>query len=143
MRDPLNNTERSVLMAKVKSRGNKSTEMVIRTALRKHHISGWRTHPKNVLGRPDFYFALQKLAIFVDGCFWHACPKCGRIPKSRVRFWTKKITSNRRRDARTRRKLRRDGYRVVRIWEHGVRSDSWVRRLQRMLGTDAQKGVPC
>lgn len=93
-------------MAKVRSRGNRSTEGRAEAILLEHGITGWIKHPSDILGSPDFYFPKQRLALFVDGCFWHACPRCGRIPKSRVDFWVAKIDANRRRDNRTRRSLR-------------------------------------
>lgn len=133
MTDSLTKAERSRLMARVRGTGNRSTEGVVEATLRSEKIWGWRKHPKNIIGNPDFYFELYKLAIFVDGCFWHACPKCGRIPKSNVEFWTAKIDQNRRRDNRTRRQMRILGYRVVRIWEHDVRGARWVGRVRRII----------
>jgi DNA mismatch endonuclease (patch repair protein) len=84
MSDSLTKSERSQLMAKVRGTGNRSTEAVVEAALRAERIRGWKKHPEDVPGRPDFYFPRYRLAIFVDGCFWHACPNCGRIPKSNV-----------------------------------------------------------
>ena len=131
--DNLSPAERSVLMAKVRATGNRSTEAAVASKLRAAKITGWRRHPKNVPGRPDFYFPEAKIVLFVDGCFWHACPSCGRIPKTRADFWQEKIDTNRRRDQRTRRHLRAIGYRVFRIWEHEVRDTAWLGRLQRAL----------
>jgi DNA mismatch endonuclease (patch repair protein) len=133
MKDPLSKAERSALMAKVRSMGNRSTELVVETVLRTTKIRGWKKHPKAIVGRPDFYFPKAKLAVFVDGCFWHACPRCGRIPKTRIAFWTTKIDTNRRRDARVRRKLRLAGIATMRIWEHEALGGRWMRRLQRRL----------
>jgi len=133
MRDPLSKAERSALMGKVRNKGNKSTEQVVELRLSLENISGWVKHPSSVLGRPDFYFPEVKLAIFVDGCFWHSCPKCGRVPKSRVAFWTAKISENKRRDGRIRRQLRSSGFHVLRIWEHELERTFWICRLKRML----------
>ena len=133
-KDHLAPAERSALMAKIKSKGNKSTESAVASILRAERISGWRKHPTNVRGNPDFYFPKAKLALFVDGCFWHACPSCQRnVPTARREFWSKKIDDNRRRDNRTRRALRFDGFRVFRIWEHAVADKSWLRRLRAAL----------
>jgi DNA mismatch endonuclease (patch repair protein) len=133
VKDPLSPAERSERMSRVRGTGNKSTEGRVESALREHGVSGWVKHPPDIPGKPDFFFPAHRLAVFVDGCFWHACPKCGRIPKSRVEFWQGKIEENRRRDNRTRRKLRREGYHVMRVWEHAVRSQSWLARLRSML----------
>src|SRR5579862_8980172 len=116
-------------MAKVRSKGNVSTEAAAEAILRSNKVRGWVKNPKNILGHPDFYFSRSKLALFIDGCFWHACPICGRLPKSRKKFWSKKIDENRRRDNRVRNKLRREGFHVTRVWEHQVKSMAWVSRL--------------
>jgi DNA mismatch endonuclease, patch repair protein len=133
VKDPLSKRERSALMSKVRSRGNQSTEKSVESVLRANKIVGWKKHAKNVPGRPDFYFPKARLAVFVDGCFWHACPKCGRIPKTRVRFWAEKIAGNRRRDNRIHRQLWRNGFRVIRIWEHDLARKGAPRLVKRLL----------
>src|SRR5579863_6250703 len=134
MADTLTKAERSARMAKVRSRGNQSTEMRVEGLLRERLPDGWVKHPAHVPGRPDFYFEDLKLAVFVNGCFWHACPKCGRIPKTRVKFWRTKIEQNRLRDNRVRRNLWRDGYHVFCIWEHQLRDQLWLKRLVNTVG---------
>ena len=131
--DTLTPAERSERMALVRSKGNRSTELMVEAALRTMNLPRWRKHPSSVRGRPDFYFPRLRLAVFVDGCFWHACPQCGRTPKSRRAFWTAKLDANRRRDQRVRARLRRDGFHVVRIWEHDLRSRRWTARLLRLV----------
>lgn len=132
--DPLTPSERSAQMAKVKAKGNKSTEATVARCLLEQGIDGWTSHPSDVVGRPDFYFPALGLVIFVDGCFWHGCRTCNRnVPRTRTEFWRTKIATNRRRDARVTRQLRSDGMHVVRIWEHQIRSGSWVTPLRRML----------
>ncbi|MGD0351505.1 MAG: very short patch repair endonuclease [Verrucomicrobiota bacterium] len=105
-------------MAAVKGRGNKTTERKLRFALVGAGICGWEIAPKDVLGHPDFYFRRDRIAIFVDGCFWHGCPRCGHIPRNNRRFWQAKIQRNRLRDRRTAAELKRTGVRVLRLWEH-------------------------
>ena len=85
-------------------------------------------------GTPDFYFEGKTLAVFVHGCFWHGCARCGRLPKSNRAFWISKITANRRRDIRDRRRLNRLGIRTVTIWEHELSSERWIGRVTRRLG---------
>jgi DNA mismatch endonuclease, patch repair protein len=133
MADKIGKEQRSALMAKVRSTGNRSTEGRVEAALRDAGIAGWKKHPKFILGRPDFYFPKAQLVLFVDGCYWHACPKCCRMPSSNVEYWNEKIDSNRRRDNRVRRQLRSQGFRVVRIWEHAIKQRVWLNRLRRML----------
>ena len=67
-----------------------------------------------------------RLAVFVDGCFWHGCPSCHRPPSSNQEYWTKKVARNRRRDRRNSRLLRQDGWTVLRVWEHALRDPQAV-----------------
>ena len=130
--DPMSKEQRSAQMAKVRSIGNKSTEIQVEDVLTQFGIQGWEKHPRSVLGTPDFFFADYKLVIFVDGCFWHGCPLCKRrTPKSEI--WRKKLENNVKRDNRIHRQLRRDGYHVMRIWEHDFKKENWLKRLQLMI----------
>src|SRR5437867_3065049 len=98
-KDPMNQQQRSAQMARVRSTGNKSTEEKVESALIKAGLGDWEKHPKNILGKPDFFFARYKFVIFVNGCFWHCCPVCKRpVPPSE--YWRNKIDGNRRRDNR-------------------------------------------
>ncbi len=86
--------------------------------------------------RPDFVFKRARLAVFVDGCFWHGCPKHGTQPKGNAAFWLKKISGNQARDLLVNRALRRAGWRVLRIWEHDLarkKEAHLTRRLERAL----------
>ena len=112
--------ERSRQMALVRGRGNKSTERQFVKILRSWKIRGWRSHAP-LPGRPDLVFPKAKVAIFVDGCFWHGCPRCYRQPKSNVAFWKNKVRRNMERDRRVVRQLRKNGWKVVRIWEHALK----------------------
>ena len=118
-------------MAKVRSTGNQSTEMKVQAVLTDAGIAGWTKHPKDILGKPDFYFPDVKLVLFVDGCFWHSCAFCARkLPSTRTEFWKNKIDTNRRRDNRKRRKLRAMGFHVMRVWEHDLKNEKWLKRLR-------------
>ena len=68
--------------------------------------------------RPDIVFSKAKVAVFVDGCFWHGCPEHGTSPKANASFWAVKIDANRKRDENTNTKVRSAGWRVIRMWEH-------------------------
>jgi DNA mismatch endonuclease (patch repair protein) len=132
--DPLSKEQRSTLMSKIRARGNQSTEMVVERILLANGLRGWVKHPKSVFGAPDFYFQQYKLAVFVDGCFWHGCPKCNRrTPRTRSNFWRGKIAQNCRRDERVRRKLRREGLHTIRIWEHELGDTRWFKRVWTTL----------
>src|SRR5687768_2454787 len=111
---------RSRQMSLVKGKGNKSTEEKVLRLLRKRNIWGWRRHPE-LPGRPDFAFMQEKLAVFLDGCFWHGCPNCSRrAPRTNASFWAGKLNENLERDRRVSRELRGRGWRVLRIWEHAL-----------------------
>lgn len=120
MGDVLTKVQRSKCMSAIRSRGNKNTEMRLIAILRGGKLKGWRRNFP-LFGRPDFVFPSNKLAIFVDGCFWHGCPRCYRSPKSNEIFWRKKKTVNRKRDLLVNRTLRGKGWRVIRFWECDLR----------------------
>jgi DNA mismatch endonuclease Vsr len=113
----------SRLMKAVRGKRNKTTEFRLRLALVRAGIRGWSMHATTLPGNPDFVFCDAVLAVFVDGCFWHGCPRCGHVPRTNRNFWSAKILRNRARDAETSRRLRRTGYRVVRFWEHELAED--------------------
>lgn len=119
---------RSSIMAAIKSKSNRTTEGSLRLALVRAGVSGWRLHAREIPGRPDFYFEDFKIAIFVDGCFWHGCPRCGHVPKTRSVFWRAKFERNRIRDRRYGRELALRGIRVVRFWEHSLRNKKQLER---------------
>lgn len=121
--DWLSPRQRSRNMASIRSKGNATTELVLLKLLRTAHITGWRRHA-NLPGKPDFIFKKSRLALFVDGCFWHGCPKCYRLPKDNRTYWQNKVSSNRRRDRKRTRQLRALGWRVLRVWEHSLQSPS-------------------
>ncbi len=131
--DTITRAARSALMAKIKSRGGKSTEVALAQLLRREKLPGWR-RGSALTGRPDFVYPAQRLAIFVDGCFWHGCPRCYRRPSSRRNYWDAKVLRNQLRDKRVRRALRQQGWRVLRIWEHELkRPKNLVARLRARL----------
>src|SRR3990172_1476188 len=115
---------RARTMAAVKGRDNKTTERRLRLALVRSGISGWEVNPHDMLGHPDLAFRKSGLVVFVDGCFWHGCPRCGHYPYTRRRFWKAKVVRNKWRDRRNTRNLRRRGLRVLRIWEHQLATES-------------------
>lgn len=127
---------RSRNMRAIRSSGNKTTEARLVSLLRQHRVRGWRLHPANTLGNPDLVIRRQRVAVFVDGCFWHGCPKCGHIPKTNRAYWKAKIARNLRRDALMSRRLRTSGFRVLRLRECDLRERpaQCLRRIRRALG---------
>ncbi|MCC6501265.1 MAG: very short patch repair endonuclease [Anaerolineales bacterium] len=122
MPDVFTKEKRSQVMSRIKGKGNKDTELVMIQILRKNHISGWRRN-QAVLGKPDFVFPKKKIALFVDGCFWHGCPKPkhANLPKNNREFWAKKLQANKDRDKFVNRELKKAGWKVIRVWEHELK----------------------
>jgi len=154
-------------MSRIRSRGNRDTELALARLLRANGITGWRRHfqirGRAVLPRgqknqaaqqrrptknqrtgrrsvptfrvkPDFVFRKARLAVFVDGCFWHGCPKHATWPAHRAAWWRRKIEGNKTRDRVVNRALRRAGWRVLRIWEHDLTQKNEARLVKRLLG---------
>lgn len=151
-------------MRLIRSRGNQATELALARLLRAHGISGWRRHlliratvdssklkvdsrkrrgkdnqpsTKNhqLTVRPDFVFPKSRMAVFVDGCFWHGCPRHGTKPTGNAAFWRRKFSHNKKRDALVTRTLRRANWQVIRIWECALKKRplTCLRRIQRAL----------
>jgi DNA mismatch endonuclease (patch repair protein) len=119
MTDVLTPKQRSRCMARNKGRDTKPE-----VALRKLCWAlGLRYRIRSSLfGKPDFFFPKHKVAVFVDGCFWHGCPEHYKAPSTRKEFWKKKLDANRARDALVTQTLTSEGWRVVRIWEHQLKT---------------------
>jgi len=114
--DVYDKEKRSAVMRNIKGKGNKSTELALVTVFRKQGINGWRRgYP--VKGHPDFVFLKERIAIFVDGCFWHGHDCRNTRPKDNEDFWLKKIGGNIARDKAVTLSFENRGWTVVRIWE--------------------------
>jgi DNA mismatch endonuclease (patch repair protein) len=138
MVDVLSKEKRSQAMAAIRSRGNLNTELKFAAILRAQGVTGWRRH-QPIPGRPDFIFRPERLAVFIDGCFWHGCRSHCRMPKSRVSFWTNKISRNMARDREVARLLRHRGWRVLRFWEHDLAHPERVaKRLKVKLASKSK-----
>jgi DNA mismatch endonuclease, patch repair protein len=120
MSDVFTKEKRSQVMSRIRGRGNKDTELAMINIFRRYHISGWRRN-QVLFGKPDFVFPQHKVAVFVDGCFWHGCPLHSNMPKNNREFWEKKLNGNKARDRLVSRTLRKLGWKVVRIWEHELK----------------------
>jgi DNA mismatch endonuclease (patch repair protein) len=124
--------QRSRIMSAIRGTGNATTELALAKVLRRLRLTGWRRHLP-LRGRPDFAWPSLRVAVFVDGCFWHGCPHCYRAPRANAAFWRAKVEANRRRDRRTAAALRRAGWSVLRVWECRVRLAATEGRLLRLL----------
>jgi len=157
MSDIFSKAKRSEVMSRVRSRGNKDTEVALAKLFRRNKITGWRrqvnltvgrrrrkeTHsfeknlvrvssPRLLRVRPDFIFQKIRLALFVDGCFWHGCPQHGTQPKGNRAFWKNKFARNKARNLLVTRTLRSAKWRVLRIWEHELARKNEARLLKRI-----------
>lgn len=130
---------RSKLMTRIRSFHNGTTELRFRALLKAEKLTGWKRH-YSLPGRPDFVFLDARVAVFIDGCFWHG-HGCARnlSPKTNASAWRQKIHSNRRRDRRTTRALRASGWSVIRIWECalGQRPKASIERVRRIVQANA------
>jgi DNA mismatch endonuclease, patch repair protein len=132
MADVFSKRQRSEIMSRVRSNGNRSTELRLIAILRQNQITGWR-RGWPLPGKPDFVFPKLRLAVFVDGCFWHGCPKHATMPRQNALFWNQKLTRNQLRDRQVNKDLRLKQWRVVRIWEHELRLPATiVRKLSKL-----------
>ena len=150
MTDILTKAQRSALMAKVKGWGNASTELRLVAVFRALGITGWRrsatlqfkTDKMKFKVRPDFVFRTRKLAVFVDGCFWHGCPIHATQPEQNAEFWSQKIARNQARDLLVTRQLRARGWRVLRLWEHDLTKRYEARLLARLRRIGLLSALP-
>jgi DNA mismatch endonuclease (patch repair protein) len=188
MPDVFTKRKRSEVMSRIRGRGNRDTELALARLMRQAGLTGWRRHVSvslnrdllkalnrkrasrgstvqqsnrstNFTVRPDFVFRKPRVAIFVDGCFWHGCPihspparwlakstmavsagsrKAATARRSGKQFWRAKLTANKLRDRFVNRQLRRQGWRVVRIWEHELTGNParCLRRIRQALHAD-------
>lgn len=117
--DKVSKEVRSKIMSKIRST-NTTPELLLREALEGSYM---RYQPK-IEGKPDFANKTKRVAVFVDGCFWHKCPKCFRPPKSNKKYWRPKIDRNVEKDKKTTMILEKQGWMVLRFWEHEVFQDA-------------------
>jgi DNA mismatch endonuclease, patch repair protein len=152
MADVFTKVMRSEVMSLIRSSGNRETELVMVALFRELGITGWRRGQRLRLAeklkaeklkaekgqakiiRPDFLFRQEKIAVFVDGDFWHGHPIRAKIPATRREWWLAKIEGNKKRDRMQNRLLRANGWTVVRIWQHELTPKhraKGIRKLRR------------
>lgn len=136
MADVFDNKKRSEIMSKVRSKNNKSTELKLIEVFKENGIVGWkRNYP--VKGHPDFVFLDKKIAIFVDGCFWHGHDCRNTRPSANADYWTKKRERNMKHDKEITALFERRGWTVIRIWECELKKknrENLILRLKTELG---------
>lgn len=137
MTDVFTKRKRSEIMSLVRGTGNRATELRLAAIFRANGITGWRRRSR-IFGKPDFVFPKMKIAVFVDGCFWHSCPVHGTVPLTNREFWHRKLIRNRQRDQLVSRTLKERGWTPLRVWQHELREpDRVVHRICRMIRSKA------
>jgi DNA mismatch endonuclease (patch repair protein) len=133
MADTFSKKVRSEIMKNVKSKGNKSTELKFLKLMKSNKLAGWRRN-SNIYGKPDFIFNDSKIAIFLDGCFWHG-HNCRILkPSSNTFYWNKKITKNKKHDKKVTGYLHLLGWKVIRIWECRISEQTVVKIKNKYFG---------
>jgi len=129
------NEAASELMSKIKSKNTKP-EILLRKMLWKKGYRGYRLHWNKVPGKPDIAYPGKKIAIFVNGCYWHRCPKCKpSMPKSNVEFWKNKFEKNVARDLRKKKELEVLGWKVFIIWECEIKSNKTELEIEHIFNS--------
>jgi DNA mismatch endonuclease (patch repair protein) len=138
MTDDMTVAQRSYTMSRIRSSGNEATELRFLKLLRSLGITGWRRKVR-LAGRPDLVFRKERVVVFLDGCFWHGCPRCALRSKSNLRYWDVKIPGNVARDKRVNAELRAKGWQVLRIWQHEIKKRPLhaARKLVLRLGRES------
>ncbi len=114
-----------------------SPEMILRKVLWANGIRGYRVHRKDLPGRPDIVFPKHRVAIMVNGCFWHRCPYCNpSVPKTHIEFWQNKFDRNVKRDDEKRTALENMGWAVIVIWECKLKRDPMSEAVRIMDALD-------
>jgi DNA mismatch endonuclease (patch repair protein) len=130
---------RSQQMARVKGR-HTTPERCLRAALWAKGLR-YRLHTRTPSGRPDLVFPGRRVAVFVDGCFWHGCPEHYVRPRTRHAFWAEKLAANVERDRRQTLELEERGWIVLRFWEHEVERDPGLRIVCRRIEEGVRRGA--
>lgn len=144
MADVFSKDERSAIMSKVRSSGNKSTELKLISVFAEYHITGWR-RKYNVKGHPDFVFPKQKIAVFVDGCFWHGHDCRNTRPSYNAEYWNKKRERNILHDKEITDLFERRGWKVIRVWECELQKknrDLLLNKLSPLITNDCGSKAP-
>lgn len=132
MADVFDSVKRSEIMRRVKSKQNRSTELRLIEVFKQNNITGWRRNYP-VKGRPDFVFLKQKVAVFVDGCFWHGHDCRNTRPADHQEYWQKKRERNIKRDQEVTAMFEARGWRVLRIWECELKKKKEAALVERLL----------
>ena len=141
MADRVSPGKRSEIMAAIKCKDTK-LELNFRKSLRHFAVKGFTVKSYSVIGKPDLVNFKGRIAVFLDSCFWHGCKRHLRLPKTNKKYWLTKISRNKKRDRKVNWLLNRNGWRVVRVWEHSLKNDASLRRCLSKIKSLAQSPIP-
>ena len=123
--------QRSYNMSQIRCKNTKP-EINLRKFLWNKKLRGYRLNTK-LYGKPDIVYSKFQIVIFIDGCQWHKCPRHFVMPKSNISFWKKKINSNVKRDSKVNEYFKKEGWRIIRVWEHDLKGKDINRNLTRII----------
>lgn len=132
MADVFTRERRSEIMSRVRGKENAATELKMIGIFKENKITGWRRNYK-AFGKPDFVFPKKKIAIFVDGEFWHGHPTRAKIPETNRDFWEKKIARNKKRDRLVNKTLKDQGWTVIRVWQRDISDAKTLKKIALVL----------
>ena len=131
MADTVSKKKRSEIMSKIKSKDSK-IEVEFRKAIWKAGFR-YRKNPANYFGKPDLVLKKYKTVIFVDSCFWHGCKKHCRLPATNKKYWNEKIERNKQRDKEVNRYYKKEGWQVLRVWEHDLSHKNFDKAINKII----------
>ena len=133
MADNLSSETRSKIMSTIRGKNTKP-EIKIRKIIWSRN-KRYRIHDRTIFGTPDISNKKRRLAVFIDGCFWHGCSRCYKEPQTNTEFWRTKIKNNRERRKKVISKLKVEGWNIMEFWEHEINQDSKAiaRKIVKML----------
>ena len=133
--DNLTPAQRKKNMQHICSEGTEP-ERLVTSALKRKKVY-FSKNVKTLIGKPDIVFRKKKLAVFIDSCFWHACPYHFRDPKSNKKYWTPKIKRNKERDKEVNKWYKKNGWKVLRFWEHSINNniEGCVNKIEKLIET--------
>lgn len=133
--DVMSTEQRSALMGRIRGKDTQP-EMALRRAAWALGLR-YRLHRSIARIKPDMVFVGARLAVFVDGCFWHCCPLHSVMPKNNRDFWAQKLKRNRERDTESTQRLVKEGWQVLRLWEHEIETSpaNCAQKIAAILGT--------
>lgn len=121
------------MMSKTMGRNRASVALRLHRLFAEAGVEGFECCPDDVAGRPDLVFRKERIAVFVNNCFWHRCPMHFAMPRTSQANWNRKVNQNVLRDRRSQARLYRSGWSVLNVWEHALDNGDWQRREFRRI----------